>query len=176
MRYLPEETLSSVVPSSVWSDESCRSSAVQDLNECLSELDIKGGVYDGIYGAVHVAQPSESVIHLGGDLAFCAVGVQDVRNEKWQPAYDEDTWGCTRKTLNCKRETVEEKYLLHQDKGNTVRRSWTNRGIKGISFCCITACLVCKLCFRSYQNIWDENNNAFTGRQLGAWAKEEEFF
>lgn len=65
--------------------------AVQDLNECLSELDIKGGVYDGIYSAIYVAQPSESIIHLSGNLAFCAVGVQDMRNEKRQPAYDEYT-------------------------------------------------------------------------------------
>lgn len=62
---------------------------MQDLNECLPELDIKGGINDGIYGTIHVAQPSESVVHLSGNLAFCAVGVQDVRNEKRQPAYDE---------------------------------------------------------------------------------------
>ena len=64
---------------------------MQDLNECLSELDIEGGVYDGINSTIHVAQPSESIIHLSGNLAFCAVGVQDMRNEKRQPAYDEYT-------------------------------------------------------------------------------------
>jgi len=62
---------------------------VQDLNECLPELDVKGGVNDGVYGTIHVAQPSESIIQFGGNLASCAVGVQDMRNEKRQPAYDE---------------------------------------------------------------------------------------
>lgn len=64
---------------------------MQDLDECLSELNIEGGVYDRIYSTIHVAQPCESIIHLSGDLAFCAVGVQDMCNEKWQPAYDEYT-------------------------------------------------------------------------------------
>lgn len=64
---------------------------MQDLNECLSELNIKCGVYDGIYGTVDIAQPSESIIHLSRNLAFCAVGVQDMCNEKWQPTYDEYT-------------------------------------------------------------------------------------
>lgn len=90
---MPEEMLLFITPPSVWSDKWCCSLAVQDLNECLSELDIKGGVYDGIYSAIHVAQPSESVIHLSRNLAFCAVGVQDMRDEKRQPAYDEYTWG-----------------------------------------------------------------------------------
>lgn len=65
--------------------------AVQNLNECLSELHIKGGVNDGIYCAVHIAQPSENIIHLRGNLATRAVGVQDVGNEKRQPTYDEYT-------------------------------------------------------------------------------------
>lgn len=65
--------------------------AVQNLNECLSELNIKGGVNDGIYGTIHIAQPGESIIHLSGNLATCAVGVQDMGNEKWQPTYDEYT-------------------------------------------------------------------------------------
>lgn len=64
---------------------------MQDLNERLPELDIKGGVDDRIDGTIHIAQPGESVIHLCRNLAFCAVGVQDMRNEKWQPAYDEYT-------------------------------------------------------------------------------------
>lgn len=66
---------------------------MQNLNEGLPELHVEGGVNDGIDGAVDVAQPSEGVVHLGGDLASCAVGVQDVGDEKRQPAYDEDTWG-----------------------------------------------------------------------------------
>lgn len=70
---------------------------MQDLDECLSELHIKGGVYDGIYSTIHIAQPGESVIHLSRDLAFCAVGVQDMCNEERQPAYDEHTCGDTEK-------------------------------------------------------------------------------
>lgn len=73
---------------------------MQDFNERLPELDIKGGVYDGIYSTVHVAQPSESVVHLSGNFAFGAVGVQDMGDEKWQPTYDEYTWG------DSKRETM----------------------------------------------------------------------
>lgn len=65
--------------------------AVQDLNECLSEFNIEGGVYDRIYSTIDVAQPSKSIIHLSRNLAFGAVGVQDMRNEKRQPAYDEYT-------------------------------------------------------------------------------------
>lgn len=62
---------------------------MQNLNKRLPELHVEGGVNDGIDGAVHVAQPSEGIVHLGGDLASCAVGVQDMGNEIWQPAYDE---------------------------------------------------------------------------------------
>lgn len=62
---------------------------MQNLNERLPELHVEGGVNDGIDGAVHVAQPSEGIVHLSGDPASCAVGVQDMGNEKWQPAYDE---------------------------------------------------------------------------------------
>lgn len=91
MRYLPEEMLLFIASPSVrWVKRRC-SLAVQDLNERLSELDIKCGVYDGIYSAVDVAQPSESVVHLGWDLALGAVGVQDVCDEKRQPANDEHT-------------------------------------------------------------------------------------
>lgn len=64
---------------------------MQDLNERLSELDIKGGVYDGIYSTIHIAQPGERIIHLSRNFAFGAVGVQDMCDEKRQPTYDEYT-------------------------------------------------------------------------------------
>lgn len=64
---------------------------MQNLNERLPELHVEGGVNDGIHGAVYVAQPGEGIVHLSGDPASCAVGVQDMGNEKWQPAYDEHT-------------------------------------------------------------------------------------
>lgn len=88
---------------------------MQDLNECLSELDIKGGVYNGIYSTIHVAQPSESIIHLSRNLAFCAVGVQDMCNEKRQPAYDEYTWRDTRKMgiLERERQKIEEEAVSY---------------------------------------------------------------
>lgn len=66
---------------------------MQNLNESLPELHVEGGVNDGVHRTVHVAQPSESIIHLGGDLATCAVGVQDMGDEERQPAYDEHTCG-----------------------------------------------------------------------------------
>ncbi len=117
MRYLPEEMLWFVIPPSVWTDKWCRSLAVQDLNECLSEFDIEGGVYDGIYSTIHVAQPSESIIHLGGDLAFCAVGVQDMSNEKWQPTYDEYTWGEMKKI-----KLLVQKQEKERERGERVRK------------------------------------------------------
>lgn len=83
MRYLPEARSHS--------DKPRRISAVQNLNERLPELHVEGGVNDGIHGTIHVAQPSDGVIHLSRNLTSCAVGVQDMGNEKWQPAYDEDT-------------------------------------------------------------------------------------
>lgn len=78
-------------------DQKCSSLAVQDLNECLSELNIKGRIYDGIYGTIHISQPSERIIHLSRNFAFGAVGVQDMCDEKWQPTYDEYTWGDKRR-------------------------------------------------------------------------------
>lgn len=80
---------------------------MQNLNEGLPELHVEGGVNDGIDGAVDVAQPSEGVVHLGGDLASCAVGVQDVGDEKRQPAYDEDTWRGGGKGLQDKEERLK---------------------------------------------------------------------
>lgn len=67
--------------------------AVQNLHESLAELHVEGGVNDGIHGAVHVAQPSDRIVHLSGDLATRAVGVQDMGDKKWQPAYDKHTCG-----------------------------------------------------------------------------------
>lgn len=64
---------------------------MQNLDERLPELHVEGGVDDGVHGAVDVAQPSDGVVHLSGDLAPLAVGVQDVGDEKWQPADDEYT-------------------------------------------------------------------------------------
>lgn len=93
MRYLPKRDGLTLYLSFflTLTRQGCGVLAVQDLNECLSEFNIKGGVYDGIYSAVYIAQPSERIVHLSGNLAFGAVGVQDMRDEKRQPTYDEYT-------------------------------------------------------------------------------------
>ena len=49
--------------------------AVQDLDEGLPELHVESGVYDGIHSTVHVAQPSEGIVHLSRYLAFSAMSV-----------------------------------------------------------------------------------------------------
>ena len=64
---------------------------MQDLDEGLPELHVESGVYDGIHSTVHVAQPSEGIVHLSGYLAFSAMSVQDMGDEEWQPADDEYT-------------------------------------------------------------------------------------
>lgn len=63
-------------------------SAMQDLNESLAELNVEGGVYDGVHRTVDVAQPGESSVEFCGNVAVC---VHYVRDEEWQPAYDENT-------------------------------------------------------------------------------------
>lgn len=37
-------------------------SAVQDFNEGLAELDVEGGVDDGVDGAIEVTQPCDSAV------------------------------------------------------------------------------------------------------------------
>lgn len=93
MRYLPDRRRTDRIYTFSLSllCKGCSSLAVQDFNERLPKLDIKCGVYDGIYSTVHIAQPSESIVHFGGNLAFGAVGVQDMGDEKRQPTYDEYT-------------------------------------------------------------------------------------
>ena len=62
---------------------------MQDLDEGLPKLHVEGGVNDGVDCAVDIAEPCEGVVHLSRNLAGGAVGVQDVRDEEGQPAYDE---------------------------------------------------------------------------------------
>lgn len=47
---------------------------MQDLDEGLAELDVEGGVDDGIDSAVQVAQPGHSTVERGRDAAAAAVG------------------------------------------------------------------------------------------------------
>lgn len=65
-------------------------SAVQDLHEGLAELDVEGGVDDGVHGTVDIAQPCEGAVEDWRDVAV-TVYVQDVRDEEGQPADDEHT-------------------------------------------------------------------------------------
>lgn len=67
-------------------------STVQDLHEGLAELDVEGGVDDGVHGTVDIAQPREGAVEDWRDVAV-TVYVQDVRDEEGQPADDEYTWG-----------------------------------------------------------------------------------
>lgn len=66
-------------------------SAVQDLHEGLAELDVEGGVDDGVHGTVDVAQPCEGAVEDWWDVAV-TVYIQDVCDEERQPADDEHTW------------------------------------------------------------------------------------
>ena len=72
------------------------SSAAEDLDEGPSELDVEGGVDDGVEGAVDVTEPSESTVKFWGYVARLAVGVQDVSHEEWQPADEEHPWSTQR--------------------------------------------------------------------------------
>lgn len=64
---------------------------MQDLDEGLAELDVEGGVDDGVDGAVEVAQPGDGAVQRGRDAAASAVGLQHVGEEERQPADDEHT-------------------------------------------------------------------------------------
>lgn len=67
-------------------------SAVEDLQEGLAELNVEGGVDDGVHGAVDIAQPREGAVQDRRDVAV-TVYVQDVCDEEGQPADDEHAWG-----------------------------------------------------------------------------------
>ena len=63
---------------------------MEDLLEGLSELNVEGGVDDGVDGAVQVAQPGDGAVEGGGDTAGGpAVGLQHMGQEERQPADDE---------------------------------------------------------------------------------------
>lgn len=61
-------------------------SAAEELNEGPSELDVEGGVDDGVKGAVYIPQPGESTVKCWRHIACPAVGVQNVSHKKRQPA------------------------------------------------------------------------------------------
>lgn len=51
---------------------------MQDFNEGLAELDVEGGVDDGVDGAVEVTQPCDSAVERRRDAAAAAVSFQHV--------------------------------------------------------------------------------------------------
>lgn len=61
------------------------------FDESLPEFDVEGCVYNRIHSAVHVAEPGECIVHFWRNPAFCAVGVENMGDEKRQPAYDKNT-------------------------------------------------------------------------------------
>lgn len=71
-------------------DQALGQLAVKDLHESLPELNVEGGVDDGVDGAVDVPQPREGVVHGLWDVAV-TMHVQDVGDEEGEPADDEDT-------------------------------------------------------------------------------------
>lgn len=66
---------------------------MQDFNEGLAELDVEGGVDDGVDGAVEVTQPRDGAVERRRDAAASAVSLQNVRQEEREPADDEDACG-----------------------------------------------------------------------------------
>lgn len=62
---------------------------MKNLNESFAKLNVERGVYDWINGAVHVAQPRKGSVEFSWDMAVC---VDNVCDEKRQPADDEYTW------------------------------------------------------------------------------------
>lgn len=71
-------------------------SAAEDFDEGPSELDVEGGVDDGVKGTVDIPQPGESAVKFRRHVACPAVGVQNVSHKKRQPADEEHPW--SRKT------------------------------------------------------------------------------
>lgn len=62
--------------------------AVEDFDKGLAELDVEGGVDDGVDGAVEITQPRDSAVQGRRDTAAAAVGLQHVCQEEGQPADD----------------------------------------------------------------------------------------
>lgn len=67
-------------------------SAAEDFDEGPSELDVEGGVDDGVEGTVDIAQPGESAVKFRRHVACPAVGVQNVSHKKRQPADEKHPW------------------------------------------------------------------------------------
>ncbi len=73
---------------------------MQDFNEGLAELDVEGGVDDGVDGAVEVTQPRDGTVERRRDAAADAVSLQNVCQEERKPADDEDACGEHHREMN----------------------------------------------------------------------------
>lgn len=62
---------------------------MKDLHKGLPELNIEGGVDNGVDSTVDIAKPREGIVQGRGN-ATVAVHVQDVGDEEWEPTDDED--------------------------------------------------------------------------------------
>lgn len=65
---------------------------VEDLHESFAKFNIEGGINNWVDSTVDVSKPRKGAVHCWGDVAI-AVHVQDVGDEEWEPADDENTWG-----------------------------------------------------------------------------------
>lgn len=101
------------------------SSAAEDLDEGPSELDVEGGVDDGVKGAVDVPQPCESAVKFRRHVACPAVGVQNVSHKERQPADEKHPWssqtaqrygGRTTGNWRCKWNGEVDKAEIEKDK------------------------------------------------------------
>lgn len=64
---------------------------VEDLQESLAKFNVEGGVNNWVDSTVDISKPRKDAVHCWGDVAI-AVHVQDVSDEEWEPADDENTW------------------------------------------------------------------------------------
>lgn len=71
---------------------------VEDLHESFAKFNIEGGINNWVDSTVDVSKPRKGAVHCWGDVAI-AVHVQDVGDEKWEPADDENTWGKKNKQI-----------------------------------------------------------------------------
>lgn len=63
---------------------------MKDLHEGLPELDIEGGINDGIDSTVDISKPSEGIVHCLWDIAV-TMHVQDVGDEEGEPTDYKDS-------------------------------------------------------------------------------------
>lgn len=71
-------------------------STAKDLDEGPPELNVEGGVDNGVEGTVDIPQPGERTVKLRRHVACPAVGVQYVSHKERQPADEKHPWSSQR--------------------------------------------------------------------------------